>query len=219
MSLNEVPNNNIITDAKPKRFQKFGEKLTTDTGHTNKTHFNKLQQTTMKNNIDNLITFQNDVTRFSVLHQNIRGLLNKSEELIISLLPDLPQILCLTEHHLKHFQIDCILMDYYNLGAKFCRETHKNGGVSIFVHDTLQYTNIKLDEFCKEQDIEACAVKIQLSSLAIGIICIYRSPTGNFVHFLHTLDSILNFIYNNTMEIIICGDFNINYLNDNDKKT
>ena len=104
MSLNEVPNNNIITDAKPKRFQKFGEKLTTDTDHTNKTHFNKLQQTTMKNNNDNLITFQNDVTRFSVLHQNIRGLLNKSEELIISLFPDSPLILCLTEHHLNPYR-------------------------------------------------------------------------------------------------------------------
>ena len=41
---------------------------------------------------------------------------------------------------------------------------------------------------------------------------------GIFLHFLHTLDSILNFLQNNTIEIITCGDFNINYLNDNDKK-
>ena len=218
MNPNEVPNKNIITDAKPKRSKKSGEKLTTYAGLTNETQFSKNQQTSMKNNKDNLITSPNTVTKFSVLHQNIRGLLNKSEELIISLFPDSPQILCLTEHHLKHFEIENIRMDHYNLGAKFCRETHKSGGVSIFVHDTLQYTNIKLDEFCKEQDIEACAIKIHLSSLTIGIICIYRSPTGNFVHFLYTLDSILNFVYNHTTEIIICGDFNINFLNDNDKK-
>ena len=36
---------------------------------------------------------------------------------------------------------------------------------------------------------------------------------------IHSLDSILNFLHNNTIEIIICGDFNINYLNDNDKKS
>ena len=110
-------------------------------------------------------------------------------------------------------------MDQYKLGAKFCRESHKNGGVSIFVHDTLPCTNINLDEFCKEQDMEACAVMINLLSLTICIISIYRSPMGNFLHFLHTLDSILNFLHNNTIEIIICGDFNINYLNENDKRS
>ena len=87
------------------------------------------------------------------------------------------------------------------------------------MHDTLQCTNINLDEFCKEQDIEACAVKITLLSLTIRIISICRSPMRNFLHFLHTLDSILNFLHNNTIEIIICGDFNVDYLNDNDKKS
>jgi len=78
---------------------------------------------------------------------------------------------------------------------------------------------INLDEFCKEQVIEACAVKINLLSLTICIISIYRSRMGNFLHFLHTLDSILNFLHNNTIEIIICGDFNKNCLNDNDKNS
>jgi len=41
-------------------------------------------------------------------------------------------------------------MDQYKLGTKFCRESIKNGGISIFVHDTRQCTNINLDEFCKE---------------------------------------------------------------------
>jgi len=86
------------------------------------------------------------------------------------------------------------------------------------VHDTFQCTNINLDEFRKEQDIEACAVKINLLSLTICIICIYRSPTGIFLHSLHNLDSILNFLHN-TIEIIICSDFNINYLNGNDKNS
>ena len=42
---------------------------------------------------------------------------------------------------------------------------------------------------------------------------------GDFLQFLRNLDSILNFLYNNTIEIIICGDFNINYLNENDKRS
>jgi len=45
-------------------------------------------------------------------------------------------------------------MDQYKLGTKFCRKSFKNGGVSNFVHDALQFANINLGEFCKEQDIK-----------------------------------------------------------------
>ena len=68
----------------------------------------------------------NETKSFTVFHQKVRGLLNKLEELISFMYPDFPQVLCLTEHHLK-------------LGTKFCRESIKNGGVSIFVHDILVY--------------------------------------------------------------------------------
>jgi len=49
------------------------------------------------------INVQDTETIFIVFHQNIMGLLNKSEELICSLSLDFPQVLCLNEHHLKHF--------------------------------------------------------------------------------------------------------------------
>jgi hypothetical protein len=39
-----------------------------------------------------------------VCHQNIRGLFGKTEELLSSLLFDLPHIICLTEHHLKNMK-------------------------------------------------------------------------------------------------------------------
>jgi hypothetical protein len=94
------------------------------------------------------------------------------------------------EHQHQHSAIDFICMDQYKLGAKFYRESLKNGGVSIFVHSTLQFTNVSLDEFCKEQDIEAYAVRINLSSLTICVISIYRSPMENCLQFLHTLHSI-----------------------------
>jgi hypothetical protein len=93
----------------------------------------------------------------------------------------LPQVLCLSELHLNHTEIDFMYMDQYKLGGKHCGECLKNGGVCIFVHGTLQCTNINLDEFCKEQDIEAYAVRINISSLSICIIFLHRSPSmGNF---------------------------------------
>ena len=118
------------------------------------------------------INFQDTETSFTVFHCNIRGLLNKPEELISSLFPDFHQVLCLTQHLLKHFEIDFVYMDQYKLGAKFCRGSHKGGGVCIFVFDTLQCMNINLDEFCKEQDIKACAVMINLLSFMFGFPCI-----------------------------------------------
>ena len=40
------------------------------------------------------INIQDTETSFMVFHQNIRGLLNKPEELISSLSPDFPHVLC-----------------------------------------------------------------------------------------------------------------------------
>ena len=68
------------------------------------------------------------------------------------------------------------------------------------------------NEFCKEKDLEICAVKLHLPSYEIYIITIYRSPSGNFQYFIDNLEKELSKIYTNTIEIIVCGDININYL-------
>jgi exonuclease III len=47
---------------------------------------------------------------------------------------------------------------------------------------------------------------------------VYRSPMGNVTYFLNNLDAALHQIYNNTDNTILCGDFNINYLDDNQNK-
>lgn len=59
---------------------------------------------------------------------------------------------------------------------------------------------------------------LHVSSTNICILSVDRSPTGNFVYFLNALQYILNLLYTNTTELIICGAVNINYLNHNCKK-
>ena len=49
----------------------------------------------------------------------------------------------------------------------------------------------------------------------INVRCIYRSLTGNFERFIKGIDNILNQFSKPNIEIIICGDININYLDDN----
>jgi len=79
-------------------------------------------------------------------------------------------------------------------------------------------TNINMDRYSNEMDTEICAVKLHILSHTITIIIVYRSPTGNIAYFLYNLEAPLNHIYKNTVDIILCGDFNINYLNDNQNK-
>jgi hypothetical protein len=95
-------------------------------------------------------------------------------------LPDIPQIICITEHHLNEQEIESLLIENYTLGAKYCRHHLKQGESCIFVHESLAYSNIELLKFGKEQDLEICMIKITSLSAPITIICTYRSPNGNF---------------------------------------
>jgi exonuclease III len=155
---------------------------------------------------------------FTVFHQNIRGLRDKTSELIGSILPNLPHVVCLTEHHLREKEIENLSIAHYSLGDKFCRQKLKHGGTGIFVHESLAFTDIDLQNLCIEQNIETSAIKINLPTAPVYIICIYRSPAGNFSHFTKGIDNILNQIYKPNTEIIVCGDININYLDENCNK-
>jgi len=98
-----------------------------------------------------------------------------------SIFPELPHILCLTEHHIKKDEIDMICIEIYNVGVKFCRQVLKNGRVFIFIYISIKFMNINLHSSCKEQDIEICAVKLNLTNTDVVIISIYRSLSGNLL--------------------------------------
>ena len=81
---------------------------------------------------------------FKVYHQNVRGLKGKINEFMFSLLSELPHITCLTEHHLKYYEIDITPITKYKLGAKYCRKIFKTGGVSVYNQECLKFSNINL---------------------------------------------------------------------------
>ena len=72
--------------------------------------------------------------------------------------------------------------------------------------------------YCKEQVIEIVAIKLKFAVKNVIVLCVYRAPGGNFDYFLEQLDSILNRLDNSKTEYIICGDLNINFLGNNNKK-
>ena len=75
-----------------------------------------------------------------------------------------------------------------------------------------------MDRYSNGKEIEICAAKLHIVSRTIIIITVYRSPTGNIAYFLNNLEATLNELYNNTVDIMLCGNFNINYLSDNQNK-
>ena len=154
-----------------------------------------------------------------IFQQNIRGLGNKTNELHCHLHHDFPHILCISEHHLRESELHLTHLANYSLGASYCRKTFLKRGVSIFVYRNLKHNNINIDEYNINKDIEACAIQLDSTFNELCILAIYRSPRGDFTNFLKLLDLILQKLYNNKYNIIICDDVNINYLMDINKKS
>jgi len=109
-------------------------------------------------------------------------------------------------------------MNEYKLAANFCRTAYVKGGVCMYVHKGLQFVNIDIENYCKEKDFEACAIKLNLNSTYICIITIYRAPSGNFNLFINKLDTILRKVYNPALDFINYGDINVDYLKNTEKK-
>jgi hypothetical protein len=84
--------------------------------------------------------------------------------------------------------------------------------------DTFLRHGEQLIKFCKEKDLEIRAVKVHFSAYNICIVAIYQSPSRNFQYFLNNSENILNLIYSNSTEIIICAGININFLNNSTHK-
>ena len=167
---------------------------------------------------NNLLLNKQNKNTLTIFDQNICGLLNKKEALLNFLTRNSPQIICITEHPLIDDVLENITLHPYTLQAKFCRQTHKCRGVGIFIQDNMHCTTVNMDKYSIENDIEICAVKLHILPSTKIIITVYRSPTGSIANFLNNFEAALNQIYNNTVDVILCRYFNINYLNDNQSK-
>jgi hypothetical protein len=64
----------------------------------------------------------------------------------------------------------------------------------------------------KEKDFEICAVNTQVSAVNLLVLCIYRSPSGDFAYFMDQLELVLCRLYKLSTNIVTCGDFNVNFL-------
>jgi DNA modification methylase len=87
--------------------------------------------------------------------------------------------------------------------------------VYIYICKSYQYINLDLDKYCSEQDIEVCAIRLSQNSINLYVLSIYISPSGNLDVFIERLEELLNKISRDQDNIVICGDFNVNFIINN----
>ena len=91
----------------------------------------------------------------------------------------------------------------------------KKRGISLFVCDKLVITKIENLSIC-DDEIQSCAVKVQLNHEFLLIIGIYRPHSGTIPNFIETLESFYEHPdFQNSRTVFIADDFNINTINEN----
>lgn len=165
----------------------------------------------MKNTVLKNIPFIN------LLFINIQSLANKIEELEIILNKYNYNVLCIAEHWQRSQEIMFSPLEGFKLGNSFCRSQNVHGGVCIFLAHNLAFKTVDLSRFSGELDFEVTGVEIV--TLNLIIICIYRSPRGKVDIFLRSLENMLRCLMNKKCKIIIVGDVNAEFDVTSKKKT
>ena len=149
----------------------------------------------------------------TIFHHNVQGLTSKFcklEGLVHSLEP---LVVCLTEHWLTIENITQIKIKNYETVSYFCRDQHIRGGSLILVKENLVPYIKKIEVCSKEFSFECSAVTLENFNLVIAVI--YRSQQGPYDIFLeHMKDFLDNIRHIYKKKILICGDFNIDFLVD-----
>ena len=95
--------------------------------------------------------------------------------------------------------------------SSFSRSFRPGGGSGIFVRNILQCNYVDyLKEIGSENNFELSAVEIIDFNFIVA--CIYRSPNGKFEEFLNKLESVIGKVQSRGKHILLCGDWNINFL-------
>ena len=94
----------------------------------------------------------------------------------------------------------------------------KAGGVVIYVENEISVRKIDVAEDGKDSQVEVLTLELLNKSSIISLI--YRHPKGNLDSFLTSIENILcnKELLSLENDVIICGDFNLNTLN-NSKHT
>jgi exonuclease III len=95
---------------------------------------------------------------------------------------------------------------------------HRNGGVAIFARTHLDIRPITVESV--EKSCKCAGAKLIIDKVFYCIFTVYRSPDCDKNSFTDHLDSKMSSLTTkNLHNIIVCGDFNVNFSIENTKRT
>ena len=104
-------------------------------------------------------------------------------------------------------------IEKYVLGSVFSQSIFHKGGVCIYIFEMMYVLIILISlNIAKKKNLEICAFQIETTDKQMIEICAYRSPSGDFNHYLRLLDMALLSLNKLSTEILICRDFNFDCL-------
>lgn len=143
-----------------------------------------------------------------VAHLNICSLRNKITDIEELLTSNSVHILAISETHLDEtFSNAAMSISGFNMYRRD-RNCH-GGGVAFYVQDHIP---VKVREDLEPTDIEIRWLQIHLpyqKDILVG--CCYRPPSAN-IGYIDKLNSMLDQVYDLSMEVILTGDLNVDWL-------
>lgn len=161
----------------------------------------------------------NTQNKLNVLQINIQCIRNKILEIEHFCELEKIDVICISEHWLKEIQVNHFVPFNFKPASVVCRGSKKNGGVGIYTDSKLHFSVINLETFYLEIHFELCGIKIIRPNGNLNIISIYRSPSGDIKTFFSLFESVTKRLLRTSEQLIICGDFNINFIDKNDRNT
>lgn len=158
---------------------------------------------------------------FKIFHQNIQNLQSRKESLEIVLTELTPDVVVLTEHNMKCFELERFNLDNHSISSYYARTTTTGGGVLILSRKNIrgkQLTLPSIKQYCEDKLFECCISKFKIKNRSVVIAGIYRTPNYQTGEFLERLDRTIATILNTEKYLIMVGDFNIDFLKSEDSK-
>ena len=162
--------------------------------------------------------FPSDSDSFSLLHINARSL-NKNFEYLQNLLSSLDNFqfsaIGVSETWLHSTSPPLFNLPNYHM-QRVDRQGRRGGGVALYVNKKF---NFKIRNDMRFEEAEVLFIELENPSnknIIIGLL--YRPPNTLFDLFYENLENCLNILSEENKQIFFMGDFNINFLANNNNK-
>ena len=153
------------------------------------------------------------------MHLNIQSITNKTQALQHLAESHNLNVICLSEHWLNKGNETVYNLKGYNWCSKYLRQRHIHGGTAILCrNDTPAHPVDSITNMSEELHFEAAAAHLPEQNLLV--ISVYRSGLGDFQQFLTLLERALSYAmttYPPDINIVVCGDFNVQLMNNCDR--